>query len=302
MNFEKMFSTIDTHVAGEAFRIIIHSAITLNESSLEMNHASIKEKYVHEKELLLNEPRGHRGMNGLIVAPSRVADFALLFVNHDSGVRFKYGGLVTTVTALLETGNLAKKEDNVYEIETVNGIHLVYATYEDQEVEMVRFESEECRVMETTEEYELVEIDSNRNYLIYSLPDSIPGIHMDYLSSIIKWGKQTAEKVKNTIQFDGILIRELLVNGVRSVTFENDGSILRSPGIDSTFAIFTALLNGSGNLTKLTNQSIFDSKLTARLIAGTDNRFSVETRGFVTGTHQFIYDQEDPLKSGFLLK
>ncbi|WP_106497798.1 proline racemase family protein [Lentibacillus sp. Marseille-P4043] len=306
MNVEKMFTTIDTHVAGEAFRIIVHSAITLHEKNLELNQALVEEKYRHEKELLLNEPRGHRGMNGCIVIPSNTADFACVFVNHDHDVQFKYAGLVASVTALLETGNLAKKENNVYDIDTVNGIHSVYASFENQEVCTTRIKSGACQLAETTDDYRLVEIDQSRSYLIYDLPETIAGIRVEDLASIKKWGMETAEQMRSKcILFDGIVITEPhneKRNEVRSVTFEKDGSILRSPGIDSTFAILTVLSNGTKPLTELTNYSIFDSKLTATFITETNNRFSVETQGFVTGIHQFIYDQEDPLQNGFLLQ
>ncbi|MGY0692205.1 proline racemase family protein [Virgibacillus sp. FSP13] len=306
MNVEKMFTTIDTHVAGEAFRIIVHSAITLNEKNLELNQALIEEKYMHEKELLLNEPRGHRGMNGCIVIPSNTADYACVFVNHDRDVKFKYAGLVATVTALLETGNLVKKENNVYDIETVNGLHSVYASFENQEVRKTRIESGACRVVETSDDYQSVEIDQSRHYLIYDPPDTMAGIGVAHLASIKKWGLETAAQMRSkSISFDGIVLTEPLDtkgNKVRSVTFEKDGSILRSPGMDSTFAILTALSSGSKPLTELTNHSIFDSKLTATLIEGTNTRYSIETQGFITGTHQFIYDQEDPLRNGFLLK
>ncbi|UOQ94776.1 proline racemase family protein [Halobacillus shinanisalinarum] len=300
MNVEKMFTTIDTHVAGEAFRMIVHSSITLKEDRVELNGALLEKKFVREKELLLNEPRGHRGINGCMVIPSKIADYGLLFITQENEAPFKYSGLVASITALLETGNLPAKENNLYDIETIHGIQTVCATYENQEVHNVRLQSGECRVVETTEDYRAVEIDHLRRYFIFDLPELIPSIKMENLSSIMKWGRQTTEKMGHKrFLFDGMIMMEpISENEVRSVTFEKDGNLLRSPGMDSTFAIFTLLRNG----TKLTNQSIFASKLTAHLLDGTNKSYSVETQGFVTGVHQFIYDQEDPLKNGFLLK
>lgn len=305
MDFEKMFTAIDTHVAGEVYRIIIHSAINLNENSIESNQSLLKEKFADEKELLLNEPRGHRGINGCIVLPSKVADYALLFLNHDNEGGFKYGGLVTTITALLETGNLTIKENNLYEVETINGVYPVYANYKNQEVLSVQLESGECQVVEVTKEYKLVSVDKSRNYLLYDQLESIPEITMENLTSIMKWGKQTAEKMRSAdVQFDGIIITNSIdsaENEIRSVTFEKDGTIQRSPGIDSTFAIFKGLFNHSKDTIQLTNESIYGCKLTANEIAGTNSRYIVGVQGFVTGMHQFIYDKDDPLENGFLL-
>jgi proline racemase len=41
--------------------------------------------------------------------------------------------------------------------------------------------------------------------------------------------------------------------------------------------------------------------LTSKVLKGGDYRYSVETEAFVTGSHEFIFDQDDPLKEGFLL-
>lgn len=301
-----MFTTIDTHVAGEAFRIVIQSSIHLKEDDFKANHNLLQESFQDEKELLLNEPRGYRGINGCIVVPSKLADFGLLFFNHDKDVVFKYGGLVASVTALLETGNLNAKENANYKIETIHGIHEVRAIFENQEVMKVYLESNDCKVIENREEYRLVEVDESRNYLIFPLPNSIAGIDLEHLSSINKWGKGASRRFSNEkAVFDGIIITEIMdstTNEVRTVTFEKDGSIARSPGFDSTFAILTALRLTANEHTSLVNQSIFDSSITARHLPGSYNRFSVEIEGFTIGLHQFIYDQTDPLKTGFLLK
>ncbi|ASN04560.1 proline racemase family protein [Virgibacillus necropolis] len=306
MHFEKMFTTIDTHVAGEAFRIVVQSTINLSEQEIKLNHDLLQGKFQYEKEFLLNEPRGHRGMNGCIVIPSKVADYGLLFFNHDSKIQFKYGGLVASITAMLETGNLFPNESEQYKVETVNGIYTVKAKFDKQEVTTVYFESDRCHVVEKTPEYCLVEVDGSRKYLVFELPDSLSEINLEQLSSINRWGRKATERTtKKDRLFDGIIISEpinVATNEVRSVTFEKDGTILRSPGIDSTLAIFTARLIKSDQHVQLTNRSIFDSLVAAKLIPETDHRFSIETQGFTTGMHQFIYDQTDPLKSGFLLK
>ncbi|WP_029266342.1 proline racemase family protein [Virgibacillus alimentarius] len=306
MNIEKMFTTIDTHVAGEAFRIVIHSPIDLKESDIKLNDAILHDHFQRERDFLLNEPRGHRGMNGCIILPSKVADYGLLFFNHTSSGTFNYGALVASVTALLETGNIAKKENEAYTIETVHGIYRVKVKQENQEVTSVSFEAEACQVIEKTPEFTLMQVDASRNYAIFSLPEIVEKISLDYLSDIQKWGKEVSEKLKGeAIPFEGIVMVDasgLSANTVRSVTFEKDGTILRSPGADSTLAIFGAFLSIDHVLEQLTNYSIFDSELTAQFVPRSKHLMSMETEGFVTGMHQFIYDHTDPLQEGFLLK
>ncbi|MFD1037539.1 proline racemase family protein [Virgibacillus byunsanensis] len=305
MNIQKMFTTIDTHVAGEAFRIVTQSSITLDENDILGNHELLQRNFQNEKQFLLNEPRGHRGMNGCMVIPSSVADYALLFFNHESEIQFKYGGLITTITALLETGNIPVNENNRYEIETVEGIFTIQAAFENNEVTAVSLKSNECRLLEEHVEYSLVDVDNRRRYYVYSLPASLPGLHLDHLSSVMKWGKNITEKMRNeNTAFAGVIITDSVDNSVdtiRSVTFERDGSIVRSPGIDSTFAIHTTLLNKKP-VDQLRNYSIFDSTLTSKSINDSNTCFTMESQAFVTGMHQFIYDQADPLENGFLLK
>ena len=149
MNYEKMYCTIDTHVVGEAFRIVIQSPITFTGVDVNTNHMELANNFETEKNLLLNEPRGHRGMNGCIVTSSLTADFQLLFFNHEGGNNFKYEGLLATVTALLETGNLKRNADDSYKVETVHGIYTVQAQVDNQEVTAVELESGVCTIIES---------------------------------------------------------------------------------------------------------------------------------------------------------
>ncbi|MBO0995172.1 proline racemase family protein [Bacillus sp. SD088] len=305
MNVDKIIFTIDTHVCGEAFRIIIHSPIKLKKKDLMENYRFLEEEYKREKHFLLNEPRGHLGMNGCIVTTSEVADFALLFLDHDEDTPFNYSGLIATVTALLETGNLEKNNMNQYKIETLNGIYQVEAIVENKSVTSVSVESEKCVLLEERAEFSVVTVDGNRHYLIFPLPRDIPAIQLEQMIPLQKWGTAITGRIRTAnVQMDGVILYETLSglsNKVRSLTFAKDGSIVRSPGIDSTFAILTKLA-AKKEIDSLINESIFSSSLTAHKIADTTNRFFVETRGFITGTHEFIYDHRDPFEEGFLLK
>lgn len=304
MNYEKMYCTIDTHVVGEAFRIVIQSPITFGGIDVNANHTELANNFETEKNLLLNEPRGHRGMNGCIVTSSLTADFQLLFFTHEGSNNFKYEGLLATVTALIETGNLKRTADDSYKVETVHGIYTVKAKVDNQEVIVVEVKSSVCTVTESEVDAASVSVDNIRNYLIYTLPESIQGIELEYLAAVSNWGiAKTVELTNANIAFDGVILVEQLQDSsghVRSVTFEKDGYILRSPGVDSSFALLT-LLNAQDSTTVLENESIFGSSITVHSLLGDERRFSVKAVPFVTGSHEFIFDSEDPLKNGFIL-
>lgn len=305
MNFEKMYSTIDAHVAGEAFRIVTQSPIRLSGEDIHAQHEELKNNFSNEKNLLLNEPRGHRGIHGCVVVPSRAADFSLLFFNHQGVNNFKYEALFATVTALLETGNLAHSAEGLYKVETVNGIYTLKALVENQEVTSISIEMDSCTEVKADPDYTFLCMDEDRNYFLYTLPDSIPGIELEHLAELNQWGlDRTTELTNQNHSFAGVVVVEsdpATPGKVRSVTFEKDGYILRSPGVDSTVAILAATSEKQDSPSEIENTSIFGSSLVAKKVAGDERRILVETKAFTTGSHEFIFDQEDPLKEGFLL-
>ncbi|MFC4557717.1 proline racemase family protein [Virgibacillus kekensis] len=301
MNIEKMFTTIDSHVAGEAFRMIIHSPLQYDFRDFQVKQSALHDQYEHEKLLLLNEPRGHRGVNGCIITPSSTSDYGLLFVNHGEEYRFSYSGIIATLTTLLETGNLAPNVNGSYQVETVNGIYTVYADFHNHVVENVRIESGKCKLISSKKTSYTVEVDNSRKYIISTLPDTIPTLQMRHLSAIVNWGKETLNDLQEESEVEGIILVETISdNETRSVTFEKDGAILRSPGIDSTFAIYTAWLDRYGEIHEFVNRSIFNSQLIASHQG--ESKFTLNTRAIITGEHQFIYDKSDPLERGFLLR
>lgn len=302
MEFGKMFSSIDTHVAGEAYRIVTQSPIRLKPAGIREQARELKENFGDEKNLLLNEPRGHRGMHGLLAVGSAEADIGLLFFTHEKVSAFKYEGVLAGLGALLETGDLPRNESGRYSVETVEGVVDVQAAFKGDEVTKLVLQNKSASVSHSPD-FATVWIDGKRNYLIYSLPDGIPDIGLEHLSAINDWGvAKAAELNRGGIEFSGVVLvgEEGGTGGeMKSVTFEKDGYILRSPGIDTTFSLL-ALQKNRGGAGTVVNQSIFGSVLRAE-DSGKDGAGIVCAEPFVTGAHQFVFDREDPLAHGFLL-
>lgn len=300
MNLAKYFSTIDTHVAGEAFRIVTNSSIKFYTEDVDESAELLKQGFEHEKNLLLNEPRGHRGMHGCLVLPTKLADIRVLFFQHEADNPFKYEGLLAVITALIETGTIERKEDDTYTIETVSGIYTVKATVDNGEVTVASVAIGQSEKIQEDQTSITIHVDNRRNYIVYSLPDSIPAIELKYLAAIQRWGVEKTKALTDEQRlYEGVILLERSEdeNRVRSVTFEKDGYILRSPGIDTSCALLS-VMNNHGTLK---NESIFGSYLEVRKVGGEDKNYLIETEAFVTGTHDFVLDEEDPLKAGFLL-
>ena len=80
-------------------------------------------------------------------------------------------------------------------METVNGIYSVKAIVENQEVTSVSIESEACSEINANPDYVSVSVDNARNYLLYTLPDTIPGIELEHLAALNRWGLEKTTKL-----------------------------------------------------------------------------------------------------------
>lgn len=81
MNIQKMYTAVDVHVNGEAFRVMKDVPCKYY-YSLEQLNEQFSGELAEEMKLLLNEPRGFIGLNGSIVVPSihNEVDAAVLFL------------------------------------------------------------------------------------------------------------------------------------------------------------------------------------------------------------------------------
>jgi len=289
MNFHKSFQTIDTQVVGEAFRIIVQSPIMLmHEDILEADH-QLNTQFEDTKQQLLNEPRGHRGMNGCLVLPSAIASYRLLFFQHAASTSFKHEALVATLTALIEQGTVELSKNNTYSIETVKGVYEANAKLSEKRDAVL---SVHLILKPAYLEGEQVIIDNERRYMVVEKPRQIKAIVLEELAEISTWGLLESEKYSTA---DGIIMYEQLDGSVRSVTFERDGYILRSPGVDSTLALIAVL----GEEAVKKNDSIFDSNI--EIIQKHEAGYEIALTGYITGIHQFVVDREDPLQHGFII-
>ncbi|MEH7354595.1 proline racemase family protein [Neobacillus drentensis] len=317
MKIEKAYSTIDVHVAGEAFRIIQNVPFIHYQSLVELDE-QFPEVYKEEQNLLLNEPRGFAGLNGCLVVPpiNREADAAVLFFNHEGTVPIHYGGIVAVMTALLECGHLKKKDSSKYKIETVKGVVPVTAIMEKEEVVSVKLESDICHVVDTDfplshphlkAKFSLVH--SDQLYAVFQKRDIPINIQVEELADLNKWVQTIIQALDPKIPVKGVILLDdasIEERHIKTITFRDDCFIVRSPGFGPTLACYVSLLStrrvpmeGS-----LVNESIFGSELEMRVVSQRESnyQFVMTSRGFITGMQTFILDPTDPLAAGFLLK
>ncbi|MEC2714549.1 proline racemase family protein [Bacillus cereus] len=313
MNIQKMYTAVDVHVNGEAFRVMKDVPCKYY-YSLEQLNEQFSGELAEEMKLLLNEPRGFIGLNGCIVVPSihNEVDAAVLFFNHEGSIPLHYGGIVAVITMLLESGYLKKRESNQYKIETLSGIFLVHAYVENDEVISVSFESKLCYLIEENLQvgnvsYSLIQAD--KVYAVVEKGAYSPEIRVENISELKRWGEATLQ----AIQKQSLIKRLILVdhsqkekNHIKSITFHEDNFIVRSPGFVSTIVSYVhALFKNDYMADKpFKNESIFNSFITVEKVKKEELGyiFRFESRGFITGMQTFLLDPTDPFPAGFLLK
>lgn len=314
MKVQKLYSTIDLHVAGEAFRIIKDMPYVAYRN-LEDLHEEIQQIFGDEINLLLNEPRGFAGMNGCLVVPptNKEADVGVLFLNHEGAVSVSYGGLVAVITALLENGHLRPRDSKVYSVETVSGVINMTAHMENDEVTSVTLESELGEVARTG--YHLVDSRVSlpytlvQKYAIFEKSNASTEICVEELTALKQWGRTTLQSLKLEHSVESVVLMDAshaAEGKIKTITFREDHQIVRSPGFGTTMACYTSLVD-QGQLDKdltLVNESIFGSFITVQPIEESTNhpKINLISRAFMTGIQLFVLDPTDPLPSGFLLK
>lgn len=303
MDISNLFSTIDTQVLGENFRIIIQSPITFTVTDIKKKSELLQQNFAKEKKLLLNEPRGHRGVNGCLIFPSNTDSFELLFINHKYSIPFKYEGVAASLTALLETGNLSPSSNGKYSVLTPYGRIYLSATLTANQVTAISINVTAVE-KKSADDSTIICIDQHRNYKIVPLLQSIGAIDINNLEALTKWGEDIVEKsITSKPELTGVLVVERLGNNrFKSITFERDGYIRRTPGVDSTEAIIASFKNEIQHEKSIKNETIFSSQLIADKQEKEQENYCFQLRPFITGSHDFVLDKDDPLPKGFLLK
>lgn len=302
MKFEKMIRTFDTQVAGEIYRVIVNPFVEFDDEDIYAKFVQLKEDYKNELDLLMNEPRGHRAVNICVIIPSKLADFAMFLLNNDDELYFKYSSLAASIITMINVGEVTTSGEDTYSIETINGLFSIDVTDKKEVHYTAEITTKSVPIPSNIMEKNLNAVKLNgETYLVIDSEPSIPHLHLDNISEVIDWGREIVHNVKEqNIVFSGIIITNPTNDGVISATFEHDGNILRSAGIETTLALLLHLSQQDPTVTTLTNTSTFGSTLKAT--KSTNNIYTISVKGNVFSINQFIYQKTDPFKSGFLLK
>ena len=330
-------TTIDAHTAGEPLRLVVGGFPRLQGATILDKREWLREHYDHLRTALMLEPRGHTDMYGaLLTEPERAGSDAGVLFMHNEGYSTMCGhGVIAVVTIALERGllQLAAGRDEIV-LDSPAGEIRARARLAQLDgkprVASVRFENVPSFVLHPALPVRAgtrtVRADVAFGGAFYAIVHSeavgIP-VRPDRLADLRRAGMEIKHAVESAVRV--VHPEQPMLNGIYGTIFtgppESDGADLRnvtvfaeaevdrSPCGTGTCAVM-AVLAGMGVLgpeNTFVHESILGTRFRGRvvretLVAGTAAIVpEIEGDAWITGQHEFLIDENDPLRRGFRL-
>lgn len=330
-----IISTIDAHAAGEPLRIITGGLPELPGATILERRRYLRDHMDYVRSGLMWEPRGHADMYGAILTPpvSPAADHGVIFL-HNEGYSTMCGhGIIALATVLLESGmQPVSGPRTTLRFDTPAGLVVAHADVRDGRVRRVTFENVPAFVYARDRAVEVpgygrVRYDVAYGGAFYAYCDAADlGVSLaaeDFRALItagtaVKQAVMASLPIKHPFEADlGFLYGTIIVGPPheadahsRNVCVFADGEVDRSPtgtGVSGRLALHHA----RGELqpgTELVVESIVGTRFSGRISRTT--QFgpyaavipAVSGSAWITGRHEFVFADDDPLRAGFLLR
>ncbi len=325
--------TIEMHTAGEPLRVILDGFPEIQGQRVLDHRRYIQEHHDDLRTALMFEPRGHADMYGVIVTPSQVADFGVVFI-HNEGYSTMCGHATLAIAKLaVEAGWVTVSEPiTTIQIEAPCGVLTANVHVANGKVEQVRFLNVPSFVTALDQIVTLPEIGEVKYDLAYggayyAFVDARQvdlKLNADHYQELIDLGMKIKRAVASaqtithpeeadlSFLYGTIFVGEAESSAAhsRNVCVFAEGEVDRSP-TGSGVSARVALHHKRGELTigeAITIESIlgttFDCKVTETVDYHGIEAVIPEVAGaaYVTGKNTFTIDPEDPLKAGFIFR
>ena len=144
MKFDRLFSTFDTHTGGNPTRTILSGMPEMIGNTVAEKMQYMKNNYDHYRRFLMNEPRGHEVMSGVVMVEQSDpnADFGAIYIETGGYLPMCGHDTIGFCTALIELGFVKKVEPiTKINIETPAGLVETETIVEGGEVKEVSFKN-----------------------------------------------------------------------------------------------------------------------------------------------------------------
>jgi len=330
MNFNRVISTIDTHTAGGPTRIVTNGLPALPGVTAAEMMKDFQANCDHLRQFLLNEPRGHSNMYGAVIAPSKDphADLSVFFMTTHGYLSTCVHSSMGVAAALLETGSHKLRSDGNIYMDTPGGLIPLTPVYKDGRLVEISLMTLPGFVYEAS-----VNLDFHGQtiyaavvfcgvfFLLIDINQIGKPANQDNLHYFVAMGKDLLQNANSHIFVQhptipsiqnialALFYESRAGGGYRDIVINSSGGIDRSPcGAGSgALAIYH---KEQGNIKageKLTIEGVIGTYFQAEIVrvvkVGNYRGAIPKVSGsaWITGLHQFLLDENDPLKKGFVL-
>ena len=331
MKFSRLITTIDTHTAGEPTRIVTGGIPFIPGSTMLEKKEWIGRHHDGLRTALMLEPRGHADMFGAILTPpvSPEAEAGVVFMDGGGYLDMCGHGSIGTVTVLLQTGivPLGPEASRGLILDTPAGQVRARAEIERGQVVSVSIQNVPSFFLSTSviqlDEYGEIAVDIAYGGNFFALVDvNRLGLKIErrHISALVEIGLRIREAINRQVRVEHP--RDLKPGTVSLVEFFDEktsppgnmvvfaqGQVDRSPCGTGTSAKMAAmhahgkLQIGESYTYRSVMGTVFIGKILSQTRVGDVAAIIPEITGraFITGIHQFVGVEEDPLLLGFLL-
>jgi trans-L-3-hydroxyproline dehydratase len=330
----RLFSTVDAHAGGQPLRIVLSGMPPLKGNTYTEKRSYLREHHDDIRRILLQEPRGHKDMYGAVLLRSTTdaADYGVVFMTNEGYSTMCGHGVIALATALIETGTFPSQgPETRITFETPAGLIQARATVSDGRVRAVRFRNvpafrlvHDLAITVDGQELEVDVAFGGAWYAVVSAEDmgislrTAKSLDLAHAGMAVKAAVSNAVDVVHPTESDlsglygVILVDEPSASdlSMRNATIYANGALDRSPCGTGTSAL-VACMAAEGTMAvgdTLSNESLTGAVFTGRIVmAATIGDYDgvvteISGRAAVTGMHQFMVDDDDPLPEGFLLR
>lgn len=333
MRFSRMFSTIDTHTAGEPTRTIIGGIPWIPGDTMPAKMLHMKQNMDWIRRILMYEPRGHGVMSGAVLTQPTTpgADMGVIYMEVGGYLPMCGHDTIGCATAMVEAGIVPPTEpETIINLDTPAGLVRVTVTVQDGVAKKVTFLNIPSFVLFADAEVQVpglgtVVLDVAYGGNMYAIV-SAESIGLEIIPENATGIISTGALIRNAVneQLDVRHPEQPFIVGCTHVEFSAPprgqasarnavvflpGSIDRSPcGTGTSAKVATLYAKGKLGLgEQFVHESIIGTTFTARVIEETTVGGlpaivpEVSGSAYVTGFHTFVFDPDDPVTDGFLL-
>ncbi|GAA3469074.1 proline racemase family protein [Nonomuraea roseola] len=333
MRTSRVFHAVDSHTEGMPTRVITGGVGVIPGNSMAERRIYFREHFDHIKQLLMNEPRGHAAMSGVILQPPTRpdADWGVLFIEVSGYLPMCGHGTIGVATVLVETGMVEVVEPvTTVRLEVPAGLVVVDVAVKDGVAQSVTLRnvpaySDRLDAVVEVPGFGQVRYDlayGGNFYAIVDLDDYKLPFDRAAKNEILAAGLATMAAVNATDE--PVHPEDERIRGCHHVYFTAPGSTAehsrhamaiypgwfdRSPCGTGTSARM-AQLHARGELAlgaDFVNESFIGTRFVGRLVEETSVGGrpavvpTITGRAWITGTAQYFLDPQDPFPEGFVL-